>query len=122
MIGITCIPQHLLNSPNLLLKVFRPNLSLGDGEDHAVPQFFVRQRHKGLGLRVNIDVHVEILFGLGVWAFAMINIITENIMNNSIVNSCVWCGVAFLRGHGGTLPSQMRDWHMLRYLPVPGET
>ena len=64
---------------------------------------------KNLELRVTIDGNVEILFGLGVWAFAMINIITEGIMNNSIVNSCVWCGVAFLRGHGGTLPIQMRD-------------
>jgi hypothetical protein len=76
----------------------------------------------GLELRVSIDVHVEILFGLGVWAFAMIHIITEVTMNNSIVNSCVWCGVAFLRGHGGTLPIQMRDGHLQSYLPVPGET
>jgi len=75
-----------------------------------------------LELKVNIKVHVEVLFGLGVWAFAMINIIKESIMNNSIVNSCVWCGVAFLRGHGGTLSIQTRDWHLLRYLPIPGET
>ncbi len=70
--------------------------------------------NKDLELRVNIEVNVEILFGLEAWVFAMINTITENIMNNSIVNSCVWCGVAFLRGHGGTLPIQMRDYHLPR--------
>lgn len=76
----------------------------------------------GLELRVSIEVNVEILFGLVVMVFAMIHIITEVTMDNPIVNSCVWCGVAFLRGHGGTLPIQMRDGHLQRYLSVPGET
>ena len=79
-------------------------------------------RYQSLELRVSIKVNVEILFGLGALAFAIIKINKEVIMNNSIVNSCVWCGVAFLRGHGGTLPIQMRDGHLQRYLPVPGET
>jgi hypothetical protein len=75
--------------------------------------FFVglcgNSKYQGLELRVSIEANVEILSGLGAWAFAIIVFITEVLMNSSIVNSCVWCGVAFLRGHGGTLPIQMRD-------------
>jgi hypothetical protein len=33
--------------------------------------------------------------------------------NSFVLFSCVWCGVAFLRGLGGTLPTQMRDYRCL---------
>jgi hypothetical protein len=51
----------------------------------------------GLEVRVSIEANVSILFGLGVCVFAIVLNITEALMNNAIVNSCVWCGVAFLR-------------------------
>ena len=77
---------------------------------------------KSLEVRVSIEANVSILFGLGVCAFAIVTTITEVLMNNSIVNSCVWCGVAFLRSHSGTLPIQMRELHAVKYLPYPRET
>ena len=75
----------------------------------VAPEFALYWRYISLGLRISIEANVEILFGLGVRASEIINLIKEVSMNNSIVNSCVWCGVAFLRGHGGTLPIRMRD-------------
>ena len=78
--------------------------------------------YNSLEIKVSIEAKVGILFGLGVCAFAMVSNITEVLMNNSIVKSCVWCGVAFLRSHSGTLPIQMRELHAVKYLPYPRET
>ncbi len=77
---------------------------------------------QSLGLRVSIEANVEILFGLGVWASGTLSFVKEVAMNNSFVNSCVWCGVTFLRGHGGTLPIQVGDRLLYKYLSVSGET
>ncbi len=63
-----------------------------------------------LALKVSIQVNVSVLFGLEVGAFAAFA--KEVLMINSFVESCVWCGVAFLRGHSGTLPIQMRDYRL----------
>lgn len=63
-----------------------------------------------LEVRANIELNVSILFGLEVNIKAFINFLAEVFMKNSFVFlSCVWCGVAFLRGLGGILPIQMRD-------------
>ena len=59
---------------------------------------------------VSIKFGVSILFGLEVGIEAVFNKLAEVLMENSFVFiSSVWCGVAFLRGLGGTLPIQMRD-------------
>lgn len=63
----------------------------------------------GLAIKVNLEVTVSILFGLEVWASATLKCVMEVLMKDSFVKSCVWCGVAFLRGHSGTLPIRMRD-------------
>lgn len=71
----------------------------------------------GLAIEVDIEITVSILFGLEIWAFAAIQLVKEVLMNNSIVLSCVWCGVAFLRGQSGTLPIQMRGYQLHKCLP-----
>jgi hypothetical protein len=62
-------------------------------------------------MQVNIEVYVGISFGLELHMTELtetINIgikkVKEFAMNESFVNTCVWCGVAFLQGHGETLP------------------
>jgi len=59
-----------------------------------------------LAIKVDIEITVSILFGLEFWAFAAINFVKEVLMSNSFVQSSVWCGVAFLRGHSGTFQSK----------------
>lgn len=67
---------------------------------------------KGLEIKVGVELSVSILFGLEVSIKALLENLVEVLMRNSFVFvSCVWCGVAFLRGLGGTLPIQMRDYH-----------
>jgi len=61
---------------------------------------------QGLATGVDIEVTVSILFGLEIWVFATVQSVKEVLMENSFVKSCVWCGVAFLRGHGGTFQSR----------------
>ena len=52
----------------------------------------------------------SLLFGLEISIVTLTDFIKEVFMENSIVLlTCIWCGVAFLRGLGGTLPTQMRD-------------
>ena len=43
-----------------------------------------------------------------------LNKLKELVMKDTNVNSCVWCGVAFLRGHGGTFQPirEMRSCQM----------
>ncbi len=61
---------------------------------------------------MGIELSVSILFGLEVSIKALLKNLVEALMENSFVFlSCVWCGVAFLRGLDGTLPIQMRDYH-----------
>lgn len=97
------------------------NWFLRDGLDKIISRVKYL-KYQSLGLRVSIEANVEILFGLGVWASGLLQVMKEVAMNSSFVNSCVWCGVAFLRGHGGTLPIQMRERHLWKNLSVPGET
>lgn len=78
----------------------------------------VRKRKKGLAIRINIEVTVSILFGLEVWVFATLRFVKEVLMENPFVKSCVWCGVAFLRGHGGTLPIQTRGYQLPNSYPA----
>lgn len=65
--------------------------------------------------KLNIEVSVSILFGLEVLAFDVINFTKEVFMNNSFVNSCVWCGMAFLRGHGGAFQSKREIKYLFSY-------
>ena len=67
-------------------------------------------------VQVNIEVDVDILFGLESQMTELtetiktgIEIVKEFDMYNSIVNICVWLGVTVLQGHGETLPIRMRD-------------
>jgi len=66
---------------------------------------FYHPHFKDLGLMVINEVSASILFGLGLVVSNAVNAAKEVIMINAIVNSCAWCGVAFLRGHGGTFQS-----------------
>lgn len=63
---------------------------------------------------VVLEVGVSILYGLEVCVEVKMKIFKEIDMNsfveNLLVLSCVWFGVTFLRGLGGTLPTQMRDY------------
>ena len=66
--------------------------------------------HNDLEARASIEINVSILFGLEAGINALFKLIAEVLMENSFVLlSCVWCGVAFLQGLGGTLPTQTRD-------------
>lgn len=56
-----------------------------------------------------MEVNVDISFGLESQVTELIETIKSGVnqlkelaMKITNVNSCVWCGVAFLRGHGGT--------------------
>ncbi|OGQ90022.1 MAG: hypothetical protein A2464_07730 [Deltaproteobacteria bacterium RIFOXYC2_FULL_48_10] len=63
-----------------------------------------------MDIRIGIEFSVSILFGLEISIITLIAFIKETFMENSIMLfACIWCGVAFLRGLGGTLPTQMRD-------------
>lgn len=62
-----------------------------------------------LAVNVNMEVNVDISFGLESQVIELIeaikfgvNQLKELAMKITNVNSCVWCGVAFLRGYGGT--------------------
>ena len=69
---------------------------------HARPATFNR-----LGLQATVEACVETSFGLGVRISATINIAMEVFMNSSLViQTCVWCGVAFLRGLVGHYQSR----------------
>jgi hypothetical protein len=62
---------------------------------------------KVLEVKVHIEIHVVILFGLEIFASVFgslttaIGVIMENsIAMFSLVMACVWCGIAFLRSSG----------------------
>lgn len=62
-----------------------------------------------MAINVSMEVNVDISFGLESQVTELIetfkfgvNKLKELAMKITNVNSCVWCGVAFLRGHGGT--------------------
>lgn len=68
-------------------------------------------------------VNVDISFGLESQVTELIETIKTGVMKAkelamkiTNVNSCVWCGVAFLRGHGGTFQSLREMRHFLKYL------
>lgn len=70
----------------------------------------IKYRLNDLEAKASIEINVSILFGLEVGINAFLKSLVEVLMENSFVFlSCVWCGVAFLRGLGGTLPIQTRD-------------
>lgn len=59
--------------------------------------------HHSLELQASVEACAEISFGLGVRISTTMNIVSEVLMNSSLVfYACVWCGVAFLRGLVGT--------------------
>lgn len=58
---------------------------------------------------MNVEINTDISFGLEYQVTELIETIKDGvnkakelIMKILNVKSCVWCGVAFLRGHGGT--------------------
>jgi hypothetical protein len=64
---------------------------------------------KELAVNVNMEINADISFGLESQVTELIETINvgvkkakELVMKISDVKSCVWCGMAFLRGHGGT--------------------
>lgn len=64
---------------------------------------------KELAVNVNVEVNVDISFGLESQVTELIETIKTGVkklkelaMKITNVKSCIWCGVAFLRGHGGT--------------------
>ena len=66
-------------------------------------------------VQVNIDVDVDISFGLESQMTELtetiktgIKKVKEFVMKTSIVKTCVCFGVAFLQGHGETLPTRTR--------------
>lgn len=70
---------------------------------------------KDLTVQVDIEVDVDISFGLESQVTKLtetiktgIKKVKEFVMKRSFVKTCVWCGVAFLQGHGETLPIRMR--------------
>lgn len=87
-------------------------LRLGKYEDEATKVEFEFKGMSIISLKVlevkaNIELNVSILFGLEVNIKVFINFIAEVFMKNSFVFlSCVWCGVAFLRGLGGHFQSR----------------
>jgi hypothetical protein len=82
-----------------------------------------------LEVKVHIEIHVAISFGLEIFAsiIGAISISMEVIMENSIamfsaVVACFWCGIAFLRSSGEKkIPTQMRDNVFVDVLPSRGE-
>lgn len=62
-----------------------------------------------MGLKVSFEVSARISFGLSVLIPLLIKITEVLIMIDSLMYSCVWCGLAFLRGHGGINAIQTRD-------------
>ncbi len=74
-----------------------------------------------LAINVNIEVNTDISFGLESQVTELIQTINngvkkakELVMNTLNVKSCVWCGVAFLRGHGGTFQPLREMMHFLK--------
>ncbi len=66
-------------------------------------------------VQVDIDVDVGISFGLESQMTELtetiktgIKKVKEFVMKIAFVNTCVWCGVAFLQGHGETLSIRAR--------------
>ena len=62
-------------------------------------------------VQVGIEVYVDFSFGLESQMTELAETINCGIkkvkefdMKDLFVNTCVWCGVAFLQGHGETLP------------------
>ena len=66
----------------------------------------------GLGVTVDFEVGVSISLGLDISARTKIKFFEEVIMysSNTFI-ACIWCGVSFLRGQGGTHPTQVGDYH-----------
>lgn len=70
-----------------------------------------------------MEVNVDISFGLESQVTELIETVKsgvknvkELVMKITNVNSYAWCGVAFLRGHGGTLQPLREMQHFPRYL------
>jgi hypothetical protein len=64
---------------------------------------------KELAINVNMEINADISFGLESQVTELIETINDGVkkakelvMKISNVKSSVWCGMAFLRGHGGT--------------------
>lgn len=76
-----------------------------------------------MAVNVNVEANINISFGLESQATELVKTmisgldkLEELVLKIANVNSSVWCGVAFLRGHGGTFQpiremrlSQSRD-------------
>lgn len=75
-------------------------------------------RSKGLDIQINIEITVSILFGLEVWVLASLQVMKGMLMENAFVKSYAWCGMAFLRGHGGTLPIRTRGYQLRNMYPA----
>lgn len=72
-----------------------------------------------------MEVNVDISFGLESQVTELIDTVKlgvvklkELAMKITNVNSCVWCGVAFLRGHGGTFQPLREMRRYQKYLLV----
>ena len=79
--------------------------------------------YKELAVNVNMEVNIDISFGLESQVTELIETVKsgvknvkELVMKITNVNSCVWCGVAFLRGHGGTFQPKREMQYFLKYL------
>ena len=60
-------------------------------------------------INVSMEINADISFGLESQVTELVETIKDGVnkakelvMKISNVKSCVWCGMAFLRGHGGT--------------------
>jgi len=74
-----------------------------------------------LAVNVSTEVNIDISFGLDCQVTELIETVNSGLKNVkelamriTNVNSYVWCGVAFLRGHGGTL-QPLRE---MQYFPT----
>ena len=75
-----------------------------------------------MAVKVDMEVNVGILFGLESQVTELVEIIKsfvnkmkELVMTIKNENSCVWYGIAFLRGHGGTFQPLREMRHFPKY-------
>jgi len=71
---------------------------------------------KSLGQQLNIEMYAGILFVWNMLSAIAINQSWEIIMDNSnaltsYLKAIFWCGFAFLRRYGSSIPIQTRDGH-----------
>ena len=88
-----------------------------------VPLLIRSEGLKVLTVQVDIDVDVGISFGLESQMTELtetiktgIKKVKEFVMKIAFVNTCVWCGVAFLQGHGETPSIRTRAISMHRFI------